>query len=405
MSDYFIFDDIDTRNYEGISVYFGEVDTTPKRVGEFIEIPNRNGSLFLDSGRYEDVPHTYDIIALSMQNGRNLINALASKVGHYRLEDSFNTGEYYSAVFDTEVEPTVTMERDKITFKVIFTRKPQRFLTSGETAVTVANNGTLTNPTLFEAKPMLKVDGYGTININSDTVTVENLPLGETKLSNATDAYTTLSVTLDTSNLNADDEIYSSENYFERVEIKIRVNTKKTTDIRISGTARCNATIVKNSNTLYTLTATRSDVVFNKGTSRSTSCTVGIRVVIGTGSEAVSGWMTASIVTPYVAATETISTTLTWDEIVEGVDVSKPDSVHIYYPAFIGNSSITLLPSPMYIDLDIGEAYGIVNGVMTSFNNITQLPANLPVLVAGNNTITYDNTVTSLKIVPRWWKI
>ena len=63
------------------------------------------------------------------------------------------------------------------------------------------------------------------------------------------------------------------------------------------------------------------------------------------------------------------------------------------------------MPTPMYIDLDLGEAYGEVNGEMLSFNNTVSMPAKLPVLEAGANVISYDNTVTDLKIIPRWWKI
>ena len=129
---YFIFDNIDTRNYQNIEVYFDEVDTTPKRVYETVEVAGRNGSLYIDQGRYEDVPHTYHIVALTKDAGSNLINALASKIGYYRLEDSFNPTEYYSAVFTPTVEPKISSTRDVNTFKITFTRKPQRWLKSGE---------------------------------------------------------------------------------------------------------------------------------------------------------------------------------------------------------------------------------------------------------------------------------
>ena len=59
----------------------------------------------------------------------------------------------------------------------------------------------------------------------------------------------------------------------------------------------------------------------------------------------------------------------------------------------------------MYIDLDIGEAYGVVNGEIISFNNTVQIPAELPKLKSGANTIGTDNTITDLKVVPHYWKI
>lgn len=179
MSDYFIFGDIDTRNYNGIYVYFDNVDSTPTRVGDFVEVPGRNGAMFLDGGRYEDVTQTYDIIALTIDAGRNLINALASKVGHFRLQDSFNPTEYYSAVFTSEVDPNVTMQRDKISFKVSFTRKPQRFLTSGSTVISVTDGSTITNPTLFDARPRIQLTGAGTLTIEGTRIT-STAPSGTT---------------------------------------------------------------------------------------------------------------------------------------------------------------------------------------------------------------------------------
>ena len=58
-----------------------------------------------------------------------------------------------------------------------------------------------------------------------------------------------------------------------------------------------------------------------------------------------------------------------------------------------------------YIDLDIGECYAYQAGQIISWNNAAVLPSDLPTLAPGANTITFDNTVTDLKVIPRWWKI
>ena len=57
------------------------------------------------------------------------------------------------------------------------------------------------------------------------------------------------------------------------------------------------------------------------------------------------------------------------------------------------------------IDLDIGEAYRDESGTIVSVNDSLTIPAELPVLVPAANTITYDNTITKLEVVPRWWRI
>ena len=59
----------------------------------------------------------------------------------------------------------------------------------------------------------------------------------------------------------------------------------------------------------------------------------------------------------------------------------------------------------IYIDLDIGEAYFISGGTAVSANNAVNIPAELPTLPSGATTITFDNTVTKVDIVPRWWKV
>ena len=68
-------------------------------------------------------------------------------------------------------------------------------------------------------------------------------------------------------------------------------------------------------------------------------------------------------------------------------------------------STKTLLGNPLYIDLDIGEAYKIENGSAVSVNNGIEIPAELPTLPSGDTTITYDNTITQFKVLPRWWRV
>ena len=76
----------------------------------------------------------------------------------------------------------------------------------------------------------------------------------------------------------------------------------------------------------------------------------------------------------------------------------------IYQPQISVNSSVSVL-GQLYIDLDIGECYRIENGQIISINTATILPADLPTLKPGDNVITYDNTFTSFKVTPRYWRV
>ena len=162
--DYLIFGNVDSRDYD-ILVFFKDVDHTPKRVYQRIAIPGRNGEFFLDENRFEDVQVSYDCIALNDTDRKNFVNALSAQTGHARLTDTFNIGEYCSAVFDGDVDPNVRPNRDSSTFTITFTRKPQRWLTSGEDAVTMGEYtevaGTDNEPYLFRASPQFS-DEYDT---------------------------------------------------------------------------------------------------------------------------------------------------------------------------------------------------------------------------------------------------
>ena len=69
------------------------------------------------------------------------------------------------------------------------------------------------------------------------------------------------------------------------------------------------------------------------------------------------------------------------------------------------DSTQLVLGHPTYIDLDLGDVYKIENDNYVSLNRWIIFGADLPTLKPGDNEVTFDNTITSLKIVPRWWKL
>ena len=70
-----------------------------------------------------------------------------------------------------------------------------------------------------------------------------------------------------------------------------------------------------------------------------------------------------------------------------------------------GDSTASVLGHPTYIDCDIGECYMIKNNEVISLNQYIDLGSDLPTLPPGATTVNYDNTITDLKIAPRWWKV
>lgn len=411
MSDYFIFGNIDTRDYEGIYVYFDDVDAIPSRVGEFIEIPGRNGSFYLDKGRYEDITHTYDIVALTMEAGRDLINAISSQVGYHRLEDSFNPDEFYSAVFTSEVEPNVPTDREQMTFKLMFTRKPQRFLISGETAIDVDSGDTLTNPTLFEASPLLEVEGYGDISFNGFSIALDPAYIGDVTLLGSSSGQSGVSGSYSSAMLLANDTITLSGATFkwratatagqasQVVSATLSFTSRQTTgtptvSYSAVGTNALDITVkypqqtfTEGSNTTLTdegnLVVTYKD---SSNVSQTVSLPIRIRIRVDT-SNAANSYMSV--------ANYSRTQPSGWRLQAQSVSISS----------LTGYSTQSVLGNPTYVDCELGEAYKYVDGTPVSLNKYIDLGSILPIFASGSNEITFDNTVTDLKITPNWWKI
>lgn len=174
MIGYFIFDDIDTRDYSGVVVTDVNVDSAPGRVYEEIAVAGRSGTILMDMKRYDNVVHSYDVVVYDdyVDNLVALRNDLLSKVGYHTLTDSFNTNEKYLATVYTSISPSQKTQRNGGNLHVEFSRKPQRYLTSGETEQTFSSSGSITNPTKFDSRPMLVVSGLGILTIGSHTIEI-----------------------------------------------------------------------------------------------------------------------------------------------------------------------------------------------------------------------------------------
>ena len=142
-----------------------------------IVVPGRNGTLTIDNGSFEDVTVKYPafIAATLGSNIEDFRNAIMAKQGYQRLTDTYHTGEFYRAKYMRGLEPNVAPAARGAEFEIIFKRDPRRFLTTGETVTTItASSASITNPTLYPAKPLIVVTGYGQLTINSDVITVAN---------------------------------------------------------------------------------------------------------------------------------------------------------------------------------------------------------------------------------------
>ena len=181
------FDDIDSKDY-GVYITGSAAFNSPSRDVEMVTVPGRNGDLILDNGRYNNIEVTYPAGTFGSDETdfrtkmRDIRNALASKKGYQRLTDSYNPDEYRMATFIDAIEVEPVAHNIAGEFDLIFNCKPQRFLMSGEGAISVSDGDNLFNPTPYDASPLIMTEGYGILKMNGQEIKIVNEQLGRVQI-------------------------------------------------------------------------------------------------------------------------------------------------------------------------------------------------------------------------------
>ena len=153
----------------------------PERNYEIIPVPGRNGDIVIDLNSYKNVVREYNI-AIGEEDGdfsvlsSKIANWLYSGHGYLRLEDSY-LPEYYMMAAVVAPNNIINILQQAGRATVQFNRKPQRFLKSGDRPIAVTKQTTLFNPTQFNSKPLIIVNGTGSgvVNIGGYSVKIDNL--------------------------------------------------------------------------------------------------------------------------------------------------------------------------------------------------------------------------------------
>lgn len=169
---YFSLDYVSSMAY-GVIISKAGVYDAPARAFEAVSVPGKNGDVLFDEGRYENVLVSYECGLVNDNGNLDDFRAwLLSHTGYCRIADSFHPNEYRLGMPVNGMTPEMLVANRIGKFTVGFNCKPQRFLNSGNTTTTLTASGNITNPTLYPSKPLLRVYGYGSLKIGSDTVTV-----------------------------------------------------------------------------------------------------------------------------------------------------------------------------------------------------------------------------------------
>lgn len=396
-------------NSKDFGVYItGEaVYNAPERDVEMIDIPGRNGSFARDNGRFNNIIVEYsagmfgDAQTDFAEGIAAFRNALCSRIGYQQLTDDYNPDEYRLAVYKSglEVSPELMGRAGK--FNITFECKPQRFTVAGSLPQNVTNGGTLTNPSPFPSNPSLRVWGYGNIGFNGYNISLANEALGVVKLTDRGGANPSYTTPAYLSNLvNNGDVLTVLQGSDIYLNLTFASNITSIDIDRVSGGTF--AVMTKSVNTKKaTLRFSLKEMNFTAGTSATKTDAFSLEFYfrVNGGAEQ-SEFLTLTPTVAYNASARTFTISLAntaWPSCV----LAK--SKMSFLEEVDADSTTSALGTPTYINCEIGEAYKLDGGNPVSLNRLVSMGGKLPELKSGNNTITFDNTITQLKVVPRWW--
>ena len=390
--------------------------SAPTRAVEVINIPGRDGAFVLDKVYYENVPAEFNVVAkgATQSDFKDIIsafrNAIVSQKGYVRLEELYQPGEYRMARYAGGLDEEPAFHGNGAIFKVKFDCKPQRYLMSGEAPIEVDDGDVILNPTLFEAHPLLMVEGYGGIGFNGYSIALDPAYIGNVTFAGATSGKS-INETYSSAMLLDNDTITLSGASVtwravplsgqaeEMVSATLTLTSQQTT-----GTPTVSASVV--GRTALDVTVKWPAQTFAKGSNVTLTDEGTITVTYkdyNSATQTKSLPMRVYIMNNSTDAAESklriINSSRTqpsgWNLLLQNVSIAS----------LTGYSTQSMLGNPTYIDCDLGEAYKYVDGAFVSLNRYIDLGSKLPTLAAGSNEITYDNTITDLQIVPRWWRV
>lgn len=143
-------------------------DDAPEPDYEAISVPGRSGDLHIWNERWKNKMITYRCVCTA--NARTAVPAfltqLLAQYGYRRITDTLHTDYYKMGEYVGATNPVYSDGGQVARFDLTFDCKPQKWLISGETEITITSSTAITNPTPFPAYPLLKLNGRGAVTLN-----------------------------------------------------------------------------------------------------------------------------------------------------------------------------------------------------------------------------------------------
>ena len=409
----------------GIYISGEGVFNAPARAVEMISVPGRNGDISLDLGRYENITVTYPAGVFGDDNVdfreklSDFRNAILSQKGYQRLEDTYHPDEFRFGLYASGLEVAPVKYNEAGQFELAFNCKPQRFLVEGDSAITVSDGDTLTNPTLFDSSPLIEIGGPSSsltnyLRFNNYEIEINDEPIGTIELL----PERTASPSLVSDDVNLGLLNYGDNVQIERLEFNFVLHAlgesvfrdfRITTQIRSSNFPNQNYNFRRMS---FSETDIAARVSFSAQPFQNTRRTqqvfeetirLEIPEIVG------STEVTAEIDITFKFSFNNRTTPGLIQVSFSGSNTGGLYNVGLIRKsstrgAVVADSTQSYLGSGAILDLETGLAYRYVDNELFGLNKWISFGSDLPVLAPGNNEVRVINIQTA-KFTPRWWKL
>ena len=400
----------------GVYITGEAVYNAPEKRVEFISIPGRSGDLVIDNGVYENIEVKYPAGVFGDDQSdfaskiRAYRNALKSQSGYQRITDTYNPNEYRLGLFVDPFEVDVVQQSKAGEFDIVFNCQPFRYLTSGEVEQTIADGGTITNPTLLGSKPLVSFlsannNPSGWFSMGDKRIYVYDGILGNLQVVKMFASYHTGSqgYLFSKSIYNTGNVIKVSNSTFE-ITLNSSKELENVTATQAQGQATAEIDVSFAGDKVW-LTGTLNDLEFTGGTDGTLYASISVDA------EATDGTTDSANVVirvryKYTSDLMSERSSLEWS--CDGLDGASflyaplNTQINILSSGASTFSTASALSGRTFIDFEIGEAYAVRDGDYVSLNKFVSIGADLIELPPGDTTVYLDSKISSFKVTPRW---
>lgn len=418
-----------------------ETDSAPEEQYEKVSVPGRLGDLLFDKRTRDNVEMQYNVVF--HQNARASCEAmkmaLQALTGYQRLEDSDYPDEFYLAYISKDIEPKFTPDKDLAKFVLTLSRKPPRFLTSGETKYSPISGALTGNP--------IYVDG-STISAPNIVFHID-LPY---KGKETTDLQDVVFDYADKSELYVNGQTVFSMSWAEKIiKADLSLTSGGSIERILSDVPTSGWTKVSGYGSRYKINLNTSEVLGCSFASVVDSAAPDYQKIVGTcwvdsvtgeftvvapasitTKSAFESWLAGKSIKPQVVID--VISAVTWNrpdpvfpnawisletnagELTVDVQSSNILSNPTKYPskpliriygngtATINGQTITVINSTSYVDIDC-EMQDCYEGSVNRNNDVTFSTYDFPSLEPGDNVFLAGTGITGFLVTPRWWKL